>query len=160
MPLPARCPRGQFWLSLALPRGVAGSLIPEKGHASLLSCPISAPMAQHPPLPTVYTPGARSTVEELPGAAWSPRDLGEEAEKSAITVTSQARKRPSRKERRKGGPEGWSMAPQWSQGPSVPLSVTGLWAHGRQSLNLTCLRTSGPGSGEWSIELKVYLIDM
>lgn len=84
-------------------------------------CPApSQPLGLSAPLPAVYTPGARRTVAELPGATWSPRDLGEEAEKSAITVPSQACKRPSRKEGRKGGPEGWSVAPQCSRGPSVP----------------------------------------
>ena len=81
------------------------------GPCKLAVLPHLSPRGSAPLLPAVYTPGARRTVAELPGAAWSPRDLGEEAEKLAITVPSQARKRPSRKERRKGGLEGWSVDP-------------------------------------------------
>lgn len=117
---------------------MAGSLALEKGHAGLLSCPVSAPAAQCSPLPAAHNPGPGSPVEEVPGTASSPRDLGEEAEKSAMGSTS-AGLSPHIEgcQRRKGGREDQraGLKPLSGAsvvlGASVPLSMTGsLWAVG------------------------------
>lgn len=105
-------PWGQFWLSPALPSRVAGSLIPEKGHASLLSCPISAPSWLSASPPHCLHPRSKENCRRAPGQPGLLETWVRRQEISNYGHLAGTQKAGPKKERRKGGPEGWSVAPQ------------------------------------------------
>ena len=117
--LPVRGPRGQFWLSPALPRGVAGSLMPKEGHASLLSCPISAPGARRPSSP-LSTPreegGLKQSFLGPPGLleTWMRRRRSQQL----WSPRRHAKGRQGRKDRKAG---------LWTLGASLSDWAVGPW---------------------------------
>ena len=158
----------QLWLSPPLLHQSGGfAECWRRATAGYFSCPVSAPAAQCPPLPSAYNPGAGSPVEEVPRAIWSPIDSGEESRNQPFVHLCRSVSSHRGLAGRKGGREDKKADLSPLSGPLVVLGASsasvchsGLWAHGRQNLNLTVPCAQGSGSGMWLMELNVYQIEM